>query len=55
MPRNDEIDPFMSVSHSHEELVHSLIFAYRACEKNWNENIYHNWTQWELREAKFTN
>lgn len=55
MPRNDEIDPFMSVSHSHQQLVHSLIFAYRSCEKNWNENIYHNWTLWELKEAKFTN
>lgn len=36
MPRDDEIDPFMSVSHSHEELIHGLIYSYRSCEKNWN-------------------
>jgi hypothetical protein len=30
MPRDDEIDPFMSVSHSHDELVHGVIFAYKS-------------------------
>ena len=54
MPRDDEIDLFMSVSHSHEELIHGVIFAYRVCEKNWNENMYHSWSLWELKESKFT-
>lgn len=54
MPRDDEIDPFMSVSHSHEELLHGLIHSYRSCERHWNENIYHSWTLWELKESRFT-
>ena len=54
MPRDDEIDPFMSVSHSHEELIHSVVFAYQAAEQHWNNNIYHNWTFWELKSDKFT-
>ena len=28
MPRDDEVDPFMSVSHSHDETMHSLLRAY---------------------------
>lgn len=53
MPRDDEIDPFMSVSHSHEQLIHSVVFAYQAAEQHWNENMYHGWTFWQLKEANF--
>jgi hypothetical protein len=49
MPRDDEMDPFMSVSHSHEELLYSVVFAYQAAEKHWNDNVYHNWTFWEMK------
>jgi hypothetical protein len=42
------MDPFMSVSHSHEELIHGLIFAYQSSERHWNEHMLRNLTPWEL-------
>jgi len=36
----------MSVSHSHDELIHGVIFAYQTSQKHWNDQIYRNWTLW---------
>lgn len=54
MPRDDEIDPFMSVSHSHDQLIHGVIFAYQIAQKHWNDHIYRNWTLWQLKQSNFT-
>jgi hypothetical protein len=54
MPRDDEIDPFMSVSQSHEELVFGVVYAYQTCEQHWKEMIYHGWSFRELKESNFT-